>query len=334
MPDHLLDDAAALHISNGDRATDLMRTAGFRGTLLPWRDCLHEGPVPSGLDREGLDRCRTTFLVSAGLGEEAEIGAGFRQRAETVERWRQFRSITLWFEHDLYDQLQVIEILSELHRLGADDIGLVQSDTYLGMLTPPQLTALTATRTPVTEQQSTLARRAWQAFRSDTPRAWAALSAQETTPLPFLHQAIERHLQEFPHRRNGLSRTRHQILSCLHRQGTLSPGPLFVANQQLEQANFLGDSLFWLQLDELISGGAVAVADGGPFHFPDGYPPSTRFKKQRLSLTALGEALLADQEDWCEAFPVDRWLGGVELKGRNPWRWCPESHAVIPPTVA
>ena len=38
-----------LIITNGDDAVARMREAGIRGEILPWRDILHEGPVPPSL---------------------------------------------------------------------------------------------------------------------------------------------------------------------------------------------------------------------------------------------------------------------------------------------
>ncbi len=35
-----------LHITNGDATLPELRRTGLTGDLLPWRDVLHEGPVP------------------------------------------------------------------------------------------------------------------------------------------------------------------------------------------------------------------------------------------------------------------------------------------------
>ena len=43
-----------LIITNGDSAAACMREARLDGEILPWRDILHEGPVPAGLDLEDL----------------------------------------------------------------------------------------------------------------------------------------------------------------------------------------------------------------------------------------------------------------------------------------
>ena len=38
-----------LFITNGDFAAGRIAASGLTGEILPWRDVLHEGPVPAGL---------------------------------------------------------------------------------------------------------------------------------------------------------------------------------------------------------------------------------------------------------------------------------------------
>ena len=59
-----------LNITNGDIAVTIMRQADISGDFLPWRDVLHDGPVPGGLSLEALSEIRTDFIVSQGWGEE------------------------------------------------------------------------------------------------------------------------------------------------------------------------------------------------------------------------------------------------------------------------
>src|SRR6185503_56200 len=54
--------AALLHVTNGDVVAERLRAAGF-ADVLPWREVLHEGPVPAGSD---LHETRARFLASCG----------------------------------------------------------------------------------------------------------------------------------------------------------------------------------------------------------------------------------------------------------------------------
>ena len=53
---------AALHVTNGDSAAGTLRETTLVERVLPWRDALHEGPVPALPDNE-LRRVRAAFLA-------------------------------------------------------------------------------------------------------------------------------------------------------------------------------------------------------------------------------------------------------------------------------
>ncbi len=90
----LLPRARTLHVTNGDST---VATLGL--DALPWRDALHEGPVV----KDGRAR-RAEFL---GV-DEAELERRDRRLDDHDG------DFLLWFEADLYDQLQIAEILARL----------------------------------------------------------------------------------------------------------------------------------------------------------------------------------------------------------------------------
>src|SRR5207248_12357 len=145
----------------------------------------------------------------------------------------------LWFEHDLYDQLQLIQILDRF-RHSRSRLSLISTDRYLGRMTGDELAALWPSRHKVVAAEVELATEAWRAFRSSDPMDVQALLSRNTSALPFLEGALRRHLQQFPSVSNGLSRTEYQILRLLADR----PHPfhtLFPAEQAMEERIFMGD---------------------------------------------------------------------------------------------
>ena len=114
----------ALHITNGDSTAGTLLETPLVERVLPWRDVLHDGPVPAVADDE-LRRIRATFLA-----EDAS------QDATAIERWLEERDKTLtasaagelvlWFEADLYDQLQLIQV-SQLRFEDRDNLGCLHA---------------------------------------------------------------------------------------------------------------------------------------------------------------------------------------------------------------
>src|SRR5690349_16166268 len=99
-----------LHITNGDAAVNVLRRAGITEPVLAWRDVLHEGPVPAGLSLRELSKVRAQFIVECGWGRPEEIARQFDTRDTTLEKAAsEATPVVLWFESDLYDQLQLCQ---------------------------------------------------------------------------------------------------------------------------------------------------------------------------------------------------------------------------------
>src|SRR5215475_6065040 len=101
-----------LHVTNGESAGNTLRQTAVGGAVLPWQDVLHEGPVPA-VPRRKLLETRAAFLAECGWGNRAALRASFDQRdRRLLDALRDELHVVLWFEHDLYDQLQLLDVLS------------------------------------------------------------------------------------------------------------------------------------------------------------------------------------------------------------------------------
>ena len=78
---------------------------------------------------------------------------------------------------------------------------------------------------------------------------------------------------------------------------------------------------------------AVSGLDEGPFTEAMHDDPGrlARYRQSKLSLTALGKAVLAQSEDFSRHNPIHRWWGGTELTNDRLWRWEPERRTLIAP---
>src|SRR3954470_10101532 len=97
---------------------------------MAWRDALHEGPVPAGLDAAGLRAVRAEYLAGHGWGDAAAIEGELAARDERLAAALGHEPVILWFEHDLYDQLQLIQVIDALD--GTADVATILPDRFLG----------------------------------------------------------------------------------------------------------------------------------------------------------------------------------------------------------
>jgi hypothetical protein len=302
-----------LHITNGDSAAHRIRASGVEGMVVPWREVLHEGPVPGGLSLAELSAVRARFIADEGWGPLAEVQAGFAERDGWLSAAGTHREVVLWFEHDLYDQLELIQLLDWFADHPIPRLTLVNPAEYLGLAAPERLAALFAERVPVTDAQLALGRRAWAAFREPTPEPLAALLEEDSSALRFLAGSVRRLLEQLPGADDGLSRSERQVLEALMDEERTA-GELFQMHNALEEPVWLGDSTF---VDYLR---AMAAEPLPLLHFEGSW--DDEWHRGRARLTDTGRRVLAGEADAVALRGVDRWQGGVQLKGTGPvWRW-------------
>ena len=294
-----------------------MKEANIPGEFLPWRDVLHDGPVPEGLSFDELSKARAQFIIERGWGTPENIMNSFMERDAVIKSFAKYEKVILWFEHDLYDQLQILQILNWFHFnfAGEVELSIICTDRYLGMLSPEEMKGLVKYEDPITETHLTLSSKAWSAFRSRSPEKWHGLLNTDTSVLPFLEGSIIRLLEEYPSCSNGLSRTAQQTLAIIS-QGEKRPGKVFGLYQETEDRRFLGDSSFWVILHELLEANPplLKLPEGKELTLPTN-------PDQELTITPMGEEVLAGKSDWLDMVQIDYWIGGVHLTSGNIWCW-------------
>ncbi len=292
-----------LHITNGESVS--IPQTGLPGEVVYWNDILHDGPVPPGLSLQQLSRVRERFISEFFAVPLSEVS--FAQRDEALTHFRDHEEVILWFEHDLFDQLQLIQILDWFSRqedLSPTLLSLISADSYLGPMLPHELLPLFAVRHKVTPAEFTTAQAAWSAFRSPAPTGLDGLLRADTSALPFLRSALRRHLQQYPALDNGLSRAEQHVLE-LAASGLRDFRELFPAAQKLEESMWMGDSTFLRYVQGLVRAGQplLTARNGG------------------LEITTFGRLVLEKRADHVLVNGINRWLGGVHLENSTVWRW-------------
>ncbi len=322
-----------LNITNGGSAAGTLSEAGIEGKIISWGDVLHEGPVDSSLSLEELSKQRARFIAERRWDDFAHVSGDFAERDRVIQHLDYFDEIVLWFEDDLFDQLQLIQLLDFFGRGAArgKKLSVIVVDGYIPPLSAGKLKELEANRPRVTAQQLELARRAWKAFGSADPLAISRLLDESTSALPYLAAALTRHLEEFPAISTGLSRSEREALTAVA-DGHATPVAAFLEVARKQASIFLGDIVFYSYLERLSGKKGTALVtwmDGTPVVAPS-QERSRAFVDGELKLTALGRDVLGGKTDWQRINTQSRWLGGVEIPpGGECWRWDPVAGQLV-----
>jgi redox-sensitive transcriptional activator SoxR len=331
-----------LHVTNGESAGNTLRQTAIGGAVLPWQDALHEGPVPH-LPRPELLRRRAHFLADSGWGSGNALVASLERRdKQLLDALGDGLQVVLWFEHDLYDQLQLLDVLALAHTAQVTPELIVigsfpgkPSFAGLGELTAGELETLWPSRRPAEEGALQAAASAWAALQAPDPTSLAEWATRETAELPFLAPALQRLLEELPAPTDGLSGTERRALDVIA-GGARTPPAAFVAAQRLEDAPFLGDTWFYRALSALGQGAnrLVETDEGTPLPTPPPLGDGRLFARLELRLTAAGERTLRGEADRVALLGIDRWIGGTHITPENTWRWRPTERKLVPPATA
>jgi hypothetical protein len=350
-----------LHITNGDCTGEMLNDSPqITGEVLCWRDLLHDGPVQS-LPYDAYVSTRTTYLMallergeySGDINEQA-IMADFMARKEVLDRIAQYDEVVLWFEHDLYDQLQLIEIC---HRLLASDVALPPLSLIcinhhpevpffhgLGNLTLEMMNDLFHQRTSLSRAQVDRAASLWPLLTAPSPEPLAVMAQKEIPGWPFMADALRRFCLEYPSLETGLTLTQTYLLLTLLK----APDELPALAHHLtgaEQSGRLPDGVSAEQrYYEILTGPArfkrifhhLQALEVAPFMGD----LSVRYELNRLlhaatpyiakrlvnneavySLTTAGAEALQMRRQWQSVNTMDLWRGGVHITSDQCWLW-------------
>jgi hypothetical protein len=331
-----------LHVTNGDSTGYTLRKTTLGGAVLTWRDVLHEGPVPAGT-RAQLRAARAGFLNAWGWGSKRAIAGDLERRDRLLlSALQDGRQVVLWFEHDLYDQLQLLDALSLVAESAADSstLELLVVGSFpgrpgfrgLGELSAGELESLWPTRVPASSEVVALADELWAAVRAPTPERLVECALRDLPLLPFAGAALRRLLEELPAERDGLSGTERRALGAVA-EGAATPVEAFLASQEHEAAAFLGDAWFFRTLAELGTGKArlLETASGAPLPTPPPLGEPREFGTLPVRLTRNGERVLAGDADRVELLGIERWVGGTHVESGAVWRWDAGASRLAPP---
>ena len=319
-----------IHITNGTTTSDLLSLADVPGEFVDFADALDQGPLLPVADA-AFRAARAAFWATQGgqASPSATLAklAAADQAIAGAARASDDGEVVLWFEHDVYAQLALVQILARMAQHGVPaTLTMVSIDRHasvpnflgFGDVSADAIAGLWPQRTPIAKDALDEATAAWIALTAADPRA-IAFVAKRSRALPFLAGALERWLEEFPDTSSGLRRTERQLLAAVAR-GASSVAELLTAAHAIDPRYSLTDTYAVSLL--------MLLRDAGLITTPDA--TAITAATNGFAITADGRAALATTHDRVSATGIASWHGGVELAGKGPmWRWDTAERRVV-----
>jgi hypothetical protein len=240
----------------------------------------------------------------------------------------------LWMEPESNAQLLLLWLLDHcgIEETAVSKLAIRHLDLAVGDVAPEQLAQLNPPIVKLTPDHLELASRAWQAYREPTPQRLFELVNTDLSLLPQLERCAVDLLAELPSATTGLGATETRMLELIA-PGDVQPFDVFPGHQRRNERRVFD---YW-EVGALLDGlarcpvPAVSGLEEGPFSLEmhDDALRHARYKQSRLSLTDLGQAVLAGEEDFRRHNPIKRWWGGTLLTNERLWRWDRESRSLV-----
>lgn len=322
-----------LHILNGDgTAAPFSKSKLAEEDTLIWREAMMEGPI-----HESKDFWRTRGLYFSKMykryGESAS--SYFKkviQENAKLEKLSEYTHVVLWFEFDVFCQINLLFLLNHLSGLEIDHLQLSvvspgqeqEGANFHGMGegTPEKIEQWYSQRVEVSDEMLKKAQELWKVYNSDTPEQLDTIvSAGEIEFFPHLRKSFAAHLSRYPSFKNGLNTIEQALLDIIEEKKPTKIGHILRPFWELHSVYGLGDSQLVNYLEKL---SPMLVTFNGESIKAFTEEQVLDFNGE-IELTELGKAVRAGNRDWLEYGYPNEWLGGVHLAvGKPLYRWQPD----------
>lgn len=214
-----------LHILNGDSTLHSFRQTDIEGDTFVWRDVLSDGPVHPEFNSDAFWELRSDFMTAQFDLEPGQYlkdaKASFTKMASELD---QYEEITLWFEYDLFCQINMISLIQWLGKQEQDyNISLVcvgkVDDTErlygLGEIDPAHYPEFYQKRLKLGVREFTFASDVYEAYTSENPDDLYTFILMPFPDFPYLSDALESHFKRFPYIETGLSEIEQEMLNII-----------------------------------------------------------------------------------------------------------------------
>lgn len=213
--------SSLLHITNGDAFTQRIQKLNVQGDVITWREMLCEGKTLTHVGSESFWKTRYEFLHKNYKVSKSWFIEKTLKEYRSLCNHKQQDQIVLWFEYDLFCQVNMLAVISWLlaNRKYAQ-ISLVCSGSEdgtdkmyeLNELSDEQLLGLYKNKKVLSQDDIEYADYVWQLYCSNNPMRLENLTDFEDYQFDYLGDAVKSHLQRFPSINNGLNHMENNIL--------------------------------------------------------------------------------------------------------------------------
>ena len=209
--------AKILHILNGDTTAKIFSQSGIPGETLIWREMLCDGPAAPEVGSDLFWKKRYDFFETQYGVEKLTYFDKTLKEIIRIEDTDRYDELVLWFEYDLFCQVNLIAALSYILKHYKKDIRYFLVCTgekdrkTLSDFSADEYTQLYEQKIRLSRNDLLLADESWKIFVQNDPKVLSGFDFNRSKKLRCLAPAMKAHLSRFPDA-SGLNRIEKKII--------------------------------------------------------------------------------------------------------------------------
>jgi len=227
----------SLHIVNGDSTASVLSNSNIKGDIVVWREMLCEGPLDTDVGTDKFWKLRYDFYEQELGVKKLEYFDRSIKEIIKLEDLKGYTDITLWFEFDLFCQVNLMALCSYLIKSYQKDIRYYLVCTgedknrktmqFLSDYKPESWQDLFNNRLKINKKELNYSQSCWNIFVKNNLEELQNFDFDQNFKFPYFQAAMQQHLKRFPDE-NGLNQIENKILELI--------GPsLFNENEIIKQ---------------------------------------------------------------------------------------------------
>ena len=244
--------ANTLHIANGEHTAEILKNTTLEGDIIVWRELLCEGPICNEVGSDDFWKKRYDFFEEElGVSRIDYFDKTIKEILKLTDVPKQ-TEIVLWFEFDLFCQVNLIALCSFILRNFKKEVtyslvctGYVKGKDRLQSLSdfsPNEYPELYKNRINLSKVNLEFADSCWKAYVENDVEKLKEFNFKNRKFM-YLPAAIHQHLKRFPIE-NGLNEIQQKIIEIIH-------------SEALTENEIVRELLIWQQADTVYGFGDV-----------------------------------------------------------------------------
>jgi hypothetical protein len=214
-----------LHILNGDSTAQILAKSSISGDVIVWREMLSEGTLQKEIGSDNFWRTRYSFFENdVGITRLDYFDRTIKEIIK-IEDIANYNEVVLWFEFDLFCQVNLVGLCAYLLKFYRKDIkyflictGKEEGKKSLQTLSdygPESYPGLLEKRVTLSRNNLLFAEKCWYLYVENDKQKLIKFDFNRDTKFKYLQIAIHQHLQRFSGQ-NGLDQIDTKILELIN----------------------------------------------------------------------------------------------------------------------